>query len=384
MLLRRDTVSIPTATWKLVLRAALGVAVLLPAGPIWAGSARAELAIYAPSPELPVPKALVPQIEFWVDVFARYSYDQVVLHDRNDVSVVYEVLTLTETPWVVSASGYYEDPIEAARSYYADVLARLCFAWPMPGELGAFRVADLISPPRAKSVFCRASDNIRAQRGLRESFAQSVAASRIYLAAMKKILRQEGVPPELAYIPHVESGFRPGVTSAAGAAGMWQLTRETAAAYVEDLGYGAADQRYEPFAATRIAARHLRRAFEQLGSWPLAVLAYNHGLPGVARAREVLRADEVGVIVLGYKGPGFGFASRNFYAEVIAAIHVAQNAGRYFPDLEGHQFVYVVQRGDSLWSIARQHGVTVDMLRVANGIGEGNLIREGQRLVVSM
>jgi len=361
----------------------LGVAALL-AGAIWAGSVGAEPPLRAPSRELPVPKALVPQIEFWVDVFARYSYDQVVLHDRHDVSVVYEVLTMTETPWVVPASGYYEDPIEAARSYYADLLARLCFAWPMPGELGVFRVADLISPPRAKSVFCRASENIRAQRGLRDSFARSVVASRVYLAPMKKILREEGVPPELAYIPHVESGFRPDVTSAAGAAGIWQLTRETAAAYVENLGDGASDQRYEPFAATRIAARHLRRAFEQLGSWPLAVLAYNHGLPGVARARKLLHTNEVGAIVMGYRAPGFGFASRNFYAEVVAAIHVAQNAGRYFPELEGRQFVYVVQRGDSLWSIARQHGVTVDLLRVANGIGKGSLIREGQRLVVSM
>lgn len=383
-MLRRHTMSFSAAVGKARRLAVTGLALLLAAAAFWAGSAWGEPALRAPSQELPVPKALVPQIEFWVDVFARYSYDQVVLHDRNDVSVVYEVVAMTETPWVVPASGYYEDPIEAARSYYAEVLARLCFAWPTPGELGAFRVAGLISPPRAKSVFCRASDNIRAQRGLRESFAQSVAASRMYLGTMKKILRQEGVPPELAYIPHVESGFRSDVTSAAGAAGIWQLTRETAAEYLEHLGDGASDQRYKPFAATRIAARYLRRAFEELGSWPLAVLAYNHGLAGVARAQKLLHTNEVGAIVLGYKGPGFGFASRNFYAEVIAAIHVAENAGRYFPDLGAHQFVYVVQRGDSLWSIARQHGVTVDVLRVANGIGDGNLIREGQRLVVSM
>ena len=43
---------------------------------------------------------------------------------------------------------------------------------------------------------------------------------------------------------------------------------------------------------------------------------------------------------------------------------------------------YVVQRGDTLSSIAYRHGVSVQALASANGIYNPNLIRRGQRLVI--
>lgn len=43
---------------------------------------------------------------------------------------------------------------------------------------------------------------------------------------------------------------------------------------------------------------------------------------------------------------------------------------------------YVVQRGDSLWSIAQRHGVTVNDLLLANRLANPNLIYAGQVLVV--
>ena len=45
-------------------------------------------------------------------------------------------------------------------------------------------------------------------------------------------------------------------------------------------------------------------------------------------------------------------------------------------------FVYVVRSGDSIWRIARRLGVTRKALMQANGIGAGDILRIGQRLVV--
>jgi membrane-bound lytic murein transglycosylase D len=42
--------------------------------------------------------------------------------------------------------------------------------------------------------------------------------------------------------------------------------------------------------------------------------------------------DDIGRIVKNYQGQYFGFASRNFYAEFIAAREVTRNANRYFPE----------------------------------------------------
>ena len=43
------------------------------------------------------------------------------------------------------------------------------------------------------------------------------------------------------------------------------------------------------------------------------------------------------------------------------------------------QVAYTVRSGDSLWTIARQHGTTVDVLKRTNGI-RGSTIYEGQVL----
>ncbi|PLX75524.1 MAG: lytic transglycosylase, partial [Desulfuromonas sp.] len=45
--------------------------------------------------------------------------------------------------------------------------------------------------------------------------------------------------------------------------------------------------------------------------------------------------------------------------------------------------VYTVRSGDSLWSISRKFGVSQHQLRVWNRLGWSNIIRPGQRLVVS-
>ncbi len=49
---------------------------------------------------------------------------------------------------------------------------------------------------------------------------------------------------------------------------------------------------------------------------------------------------------------------------------------------QGGTVVYQVRKGDSLWSIARKHGVTVQQLREWNNLGNGSTIRPGQRLTI--
>ena len=47
---------------------------------------------------------------------------------------------------------------------------------------------------------------------------------------------------------------------------------------------------------------------------------------------KAIYGDDIGTIVRHYKGPYFKFASRNFYAEFIAAREVANNPKKYFPE----------------------------------------------------
>lgn len=49
-------------------------------------------------------------------------------------------------------------------------------------------------------------------------------------------------------------------------------------------------------------------------------------------------------------------------------------------DRRGRPNIHVVRRGDSLWAIARRHGMSVNTLAVMNGMQPGDTLRAGQRL----
>src|SRR5262249_22976228 len=81
------------------------------------------------------------------------------------------------------------------------------------------------------------------------------------------------------------------------------------------------------------AAQILRENYTMLGTWPLAITAYNHGANGMKQAVNTVGTTDFGVIVQRYRGPLFGFASQNFYAEFLAAIDLVKNYKHYFGDI---------------------------------------------------
>jgi membrane-bound lytic murein transglycosylase D len=93
------------------------------------------------------------------------------------------------------------------------------------------------------------------------------------------------------------------------------------------------DERLDPHVSTRAAAQFMRQNYERLGSWPLAIKAYNHGPAGIARAIRETGTTDAATIIQRYRGPAYKFASRNFYPEFLAALHVERNYRAYFGDL---------------------------------------------------
>ena len=61
--------------------------------------------------------------------------------------------------------------------------------------------------------------------------------------------------------------------------------------------------------------------------------AYNYGRSGIARALKAVRGETLMDLIERYDNPRFGFASRNFYAEFLAAVDVVEAAATHFPDL---------------------------------------------------
>ena len=59
-----------------------------------------------------------------------------------------------------------------------------------------------------------------------------------------------------------------------------------------------------------------------LGSWPLAITAYNHGCNGLRRAIALVGSADLPYLIANYQRSTWGFASKNFYAEFLAVLHI--------------------------------------------------------------
>jgi membrane-bound lytic murein transglycosylase D len=313
--------------------------------------------------EFPTPPALAGAVRFWVDVFTRYGSDQVIVHDRFAPAVVLAVLRAPDGP-----DGAMR--LAAEHEALADRLTLMQLF--TPDAAGA--------PPPAVGA---ATDRLHLQRGLREAFADALAAHDLYRPLVERALDAEGLPRALAALPLIESSYHPGAVSGAGAVGLWQLGRDTARTYLRVDG--ELDERSDPALASWAAARHLHALHDALGTWPLALTAYHRGLAGVERARRTLGTDDVGVLVTHYRDDeAFGFASRNYYAQFLAALHVMKHRDRYFHEATPRRMVeYRVRRGDTLDKVARLHGVSLGALYVTNGLRSAAL-QPGQRILIRL
>jgi membrane-bound lytic murein transglycosylase D len=278
----------------------------------------------------PRPTNLEPNIAFWKKVFTEWSERDHAIHDKERLDVVYEVVQ-TEAPrsnGKTPAAGV--ELIRLRMAHYTGILRLLEAQGPdAVGDEGQ-RLYSLWGCPCTPGTLEAAADRLRSQRGIRERFTLALRRAEGLRPKILPILRQNNVPDELAALPLIESSFDSRARSHAQAAGLWQFLRSTGRRFGLTVR-GRHDERYDPLRSTGAAARMLRHHQGELRSWPLAITAYNHGLGGVKRAVTTVGTNDIGRIVAEYRGPRFGFSSRNFYAEFLAAVdlmdlHFAQAA----------------------------------------------------------
>lgn len=287
----------------------------------------APLAARAADEPFPLYPVLESNVRFWEKVFAEYSLSQGIFHDKDDLEIIYGVLEVLP-PNAPCASETNRLRLEPVKEEYRQILLRLALG-EGPSNQEEQRIMDLFGPDPEPERLVRAADNIRVQIGQKERFRDGLIRSGAWLPEIRKTFEAEGVPADLAYLAHVESSFNPKAQSKVGAAGLWQFMRATGRRF---LNIDAArDERLNPIKASRAAARYLRENYKMLGSWPVAITAYNHGEGGMRRAVEA-HGDLPGILAE-YQGKSFGFASRNFYAEFLAARNVASNYEKYFGPL---------------------------------------------------
>jgi membrane-bound lytic murein transglycosylase D len=266
------------------------------------------------SGRLTTPEGLSKDVKFWERIFAEYTPEECVFHDEWHLDTVYYV---SPVPRVAKAAGspLLKRHIKAIRAALNNIRSR--------GEpSGSFERSIYQAIPerlRNPEFFADAAERVRCQRGV--EFDKSFARSRPYVGMIKRTLREKGLPEDLAYLPHLESGFDRFATSKVGAKGLWQFMPHTARA--EGLLVKRKnDWRTDPARSTDAATDHLASIFLRTQSWELAITAYNYGENGVRRAIQKFGPDYM-KIRAEHKTRMFGFAARNYYPSFLAVRNVA-------------------------------------------------------------
>jgi membrane-bound lytic murein transglycosylase D len=345
-----------------------------------AAHAPARRSLAARQPDFPKSPRLAPRVEFWKRIYSEVDTGGGLLHDSEDLSLVYEVVRLPEA----GARLNQERFLRQRREHYQALLRRLASGRRTDLDAEERRVLAIFPPDVSNETLRRAAGQVRFQLGQADKFRAGLIRQGRWERYMRGTFAERGMPVELASLPHVESSFNPAARSHVGASGLWQFTRSTGRIYMR-VDH-VVDERNDPWLATVAAARLLASNYQRTKSWPLALTGYNHGVGGMDRAARTLGTRDMATIIERYKSRSFGFASKNFYCEFLAAIEVEENAERYFGQLvrepPDNPEVTVLAGYYRPAALAAAFGVTPEALRAAN-MGLTESVWKGQRLIPS-
>jgi membrane-bound lytic murein transglycosylase D len=290
---------------------------------------------YSTGETFKIPIELKTRVDFWKKIYTETSISQAVIHDSIYPELTYVVVDIS--PYTDQSTIPYGKRMAAMNRFFkiekSKIASKLRELHNYRGPLASMPVEILslykkFEPIKEPNKYLNAISRMRAQVGQREHVAKGFVYGGRYFQEMMKIFEQKKIPKELTRLPLVESAFNLSAKSKVGASGIWQFMRTTGKQYLKINRH--IDERNDPIAATKAAAQLLRSNYETLGSWPLAITAYNHGRQGMVRAVASTGSSHLHHIIKHHKAPSFGFASQNFFSEFLAILEVERAYKKYF------------------------------------------------------
>ncbi|MCB9619560.1 MAG: transglycosylase SLT domain-containing protein [Sandaracinus sp.] len=189
-----------------------------------------------------------------------------------------------------------------------------------------------------------------------------------YGAMIERTLEEEGLPRDLRCVAMAESGFDPTVRSHRGAVGLWQFVARTGGEYGlrQDRWI---DERMDPVASTRAAARMLGDLQRRFGRWELALAAYNMGYGALLRAIRKYNTNDYWT--LAELEAGLPFETTVYVSKILACSVVMRNTdtfgfGEHARD-EAHAVRdFTVPGGTTLAQVARAAQVEREEIEALN------------------
>ncbi len=177
-------------------------------------------------------------------------------------------------------------------------------------------------------------------------------------------LEAAGLPSQISWLPLVESSFKTGALSRAGALGLWQFIASTG------LRYGLkrdafVDERLDPEKATDAAISYLIDLHGMFGDWPKALAAYNCGEGRVQRLQAKEGKGYLDFWDLYMELPN---ETRRYFPRLLAVLRILEDPARYGVELPepDHEELEVAK-------VQVERPVRLEDLDKALGLGAGTL-----------
>lgn len=263
--------------------------------------------------EIALPDGLDVEVKFWEKIFSEYTPEQCVFHDKDDLSQIYAVIKVSEN------KKKSRDAIKKFSDAIQNGFLHLSEGGTPRTKLERRLVSSVKVDMRFPAYYRYAMNNFRCQRGV--DLDASIQRSKKVVSFVRKTLVKNGVPEDLAYLPHLESGYIANARSKAGARGLWQFMPQTGRMWGLKISRRR-DDRVNLWKSTEAAGRYFAELYRRTNSWPLAITAYNYGINGTMRAIDKYGADYLEVRKK-HETAIFGFAAKNYFPSFIAARNVA-------------------------------------------------------------
>lgn len=289
-----------------------------------------------------IPKYIDSNVLFWFSIYTVFTSDNVVIHDKNNLSLIYDTMDFSFLRHSItniflrnkSASKYSSDRVATLKKMLTNLSKS------KPQNNSERKLLHLITQSgyqiptdakKRKNFFLGLVENLRSQTGQRDRIYSGLLNSLPYLPYMEEQAKIFELPKEILAIPFLESSFNLKAHSKVGASGIWQIMPIIESKLIskdKDV-----EGRFNPFVATIAAFHLLKQNYRILDSWDLSITAYNSGTKHLLKAIKTLKLSKpsLGPILKNYNHPHIGFASKNFYAEFLALVHVLAYRNFLYP-----------------------------------------------------
>ena len=324
---------------------------------------------------LDVPSGLTTEVKFWKNIYARYSTHQIVMHDALFLDIIYNVLDISDiaqnealTPREKQKA--LDEALEEERDRIKMMLEKIQNQQTASqGTDEEWKIRKAFQKIDDPLKFRSAIDRVRGQKGLKDQFEVGLCRSGRFLGEIERLFEEAGLPKEITRLVFVESMFQMDAHSSAGARGIWQIMKGTAHHYSLRVN-NVVDERLDPIRSTSAAIRLLKDNYEMLGTWPLAINAYNAGRGRLKGAVNLLGTQDISTIIKKFEHPSYGFASRNFFPSFLAASQIIDEVTQHFNALHYDQPIAFdelqLEVSLSLPEVARASGISILQLEELN------------------